>query len=92
MVISKATRKWNIKLLLKDDFTDEELIIGQLWECVDYFMFSPKMLWDWCQTIIEDTREDVLDTIKCHYHYRLSRCEGIEKQMSFSLSAVEQVF
>jgi hypothetical protein len=92
MRITGAKKKWTIKLLLKDGFADEEIMIGQLWECADYFLFSPKMLWEWCRTIIEDTREDVLEKIKCHYHYRLSRCEGINKQMYFSLSDVERVF
>jgi len=92
MTITQPRKKWNIKLLLKDGIEDEELIIGQLWECADYFLFAPKMLWQWCQTIIDGSREDVLDRIKLQYEHRLRRREGIEKRMYFSLSAGEQMF
>ena len=92
MTITRPKKKWNIKLLLKDGIEDEEILIGQLWECADYFLFSPKMLWRWCKTLIEDQKEDILDLIKLHYQDRLRRSEGIEKQMYFSQSAVEQVF
>ena len=92
MRISSPKKKWNIKLLLKDGIIDEEIEIGQVWECADYVMFTPKMLWQWCQTIIDDRREDVLDRIKCHYEMCLRRREGVESRLYFSLSAAGQVF
>lgn len=92
MTISQPKRKWNIKVLRKDGLTNEELIIGQLWECADYFLFSPKMLWDWTRTFVRDTKQDVLDDIKGLYGYRLGHCEGFTGQILFSMSNIDQVF
>ena len=92
MRISGAKRKWNVKLLLKAERDEQELVIGQLWECSEYFLFSPKMLWEWCRSQVEEQRKDILDAIKLHYQYRLHHEEGITGQMVFSLSPIEQVF
>jgi hypothetical protein len=92
MRLSGAKKKWNVKMIVKDDLENQELVIGQLWECADYFLFSPKMLWDWCKAQVEDQRKDILDAIKLQYQYRLRRDEGITGQMVFSLSPVDLVF
>jgi hypothetical protein len=92
MTISGAKKKWNVKMILKDGYEDQEMIIGQLLECADYFLFSPKMLWAWCRTQVEEQRKDILDAIKLQYQYRLRREEGITSPMVFSLSPAEQVF
>ena len=92
MRFTQAKRRWTLKVTLKDGDLDQEVVIGQLLEFEDYFLFSPTRVWDWVKAEVRDTKEDVLYFVKLFYQNRLKRYEGIECPLLFTISQVEQTF
>lgn len=78
MEISQARKKWNIKRINMKERTEE--LIGMLWECTDFFMFTPVDLS--IETFIYPTPDAVKSAIKTRFGY----------QNRYTIGPVEVVF